>query len=318
MAESLKPAAPLPSKPALIHNPRSHRNRGRDVDLPAGLLVAEPATPEELDATIADFAQRKVDLIIVSGGDGTLRDILGLLPKYYGEHWPAFALIRAGNSNSIAIDVGSIRPGRSAIRRILDCTAQQRWSRETARAPMMVSWPDGGRAPVFGFFMGAAALTRATQFAQTKVAAGGRLSVVLTLMVTLWQCVSGDSEWLAGDRMSLCVDAAAAQTRNRFLFIATSLHKIMLRIWPFWDYGDRPIHYVDIDAHPQAFGRSLLPLLFGRPTTFMRRNGYHSGGAERMSLQMDSSLIIDGEAFEPDAQGRFEITTGPQIRFLSP
>ncbi len=317
MAESLTPAAL--HKPALIHNPRSHQNLQRALTIPPELLAATPADHEQLRATLADFAQQGVDLLIVSGGDGTLREILGLLPSTFGERVPAFALIAAGNSNSVAIDVGATAPGPRALQAILDAVRSGRWSREVRRPPLAVCWPDGSRDTVYGFFMGAAALTRATQYEHENVHAGGRLSVVFTLMATFAQCLRGDSDWLHGNWMSLGVDGDAPVEGKRFLFVATSLHRIMLRLWPFWDDAAGPFRYVEIDAHPPRLGSALLPLLFGKPTQWMRRSGaYRSRNASRLSLRLDSPLIIDGEAFAPDSNGRVEVDTAAPIRFLSP
>lgn len=317
MAEPLN--APSPRRPALIHNPRSHQNRLRALRVPAELPAASPPTPEALRETLRDFAARGIDLLIVSGGDGTLREILGLLPETYGEHWPAFVLIAAGNSNSVARDVGEVAPKSGTLERILAAVHSGRWSREVRRAPLVVSWPDGSRAPVYGYFMGAAALTRATLYERENVKAGGRLSVILTLIATFMDCIFGGSSWLQGDRLALTVDGAPPREGARFLFIATSLTRLMLRLWPFWNDAAGPLRYVEIDAHPPRLGRALLPLLFGRPTRRMIASGaYRSAAARRLSLRLDTPLIVDGDVFEPDSDGRVDITTGPLVRFLSP
>jgi hypothetical protein len=317
VAESLSSTA---LAAALIHNPRSHRNRSIQLSIPPELPSAVPATTDELRTALAGFAERGTRLLIVSGGDGTLRDILGLLPETFGANWPRIALIAAGNSNSVAIDVGSISPGPNALQRVLLAAKQDRWSREVHRPAITLRWPDGSRDPVFGFFMGAAALTRATQYARENVETGGRWSVITTLIATFYRCIFGGSDWLNGSQMSIAYDDRPALEGRRFLFVSTSLHTIMLHIWPFWNDGDGPLRYVEIDAHPRRLGRSLFPLLFGRPTKWMRSagSGYRSGAATRMRLQLDSPLIVDGEAFAPDRDGRVDVEAGPVVHFVSP
>lgn len=317
MAESLSVAA---LGAALIHNPRSHLNRSATLSIPPELPSAVPETPEALREALADFAKRGVELLIVSGGDGTLREILCLLPETFGDHWPRIALIAAGNSNSVAIDVGSISPGPKALQRVLAAAQSKQWSREIHRPCIALRWPDGSRDPVFGFFMGAAALTRATQYARERVESGGRLSVIITLIATFYNCLRGNSDWLEGSPMSITYDSQPAAESRRFLFVATSLHTIMLHIWPFWNDAAGPLRYVEIDAYPRKLGRSLLPLLFGRPTKWMRSagSGYRSGAAKRMRLKLDTQLIVDGEAFTPDRDGRVDVEAGPVVHFVSP
>ncbi|MDB5968144.1 MAG: Diacylglycerol kinase family enzyme [Hydrocarboniphaga sp.] len=300
---------------ALIHNPRSRLNRRLAVHLPSGLLSASPTTEGELFASLAEYAHREVDLLMVSGGDGTLRDVVTLLPRAYGDvPLPAIALLAAGNANLVASDVGACRSQRDALSRLSDAAAQGRWRRDELRHPIAVQ--RRGEQPVLGFFMGAGALNRATRYNHDHVRSDGGLSVAITIAVSMWRAVRGVGDWAAGDWMSISADGAVAREGKRFLFLASSLQSLMLGLWPFWGSGG-PMRYLDIDAYPEKLGRSLLPLVRGRPTPAMLESSYHSSGASRILLKTQGPMIIDGEPFAA-ADGEFLLSPGPALRFVSP
>ena len=96
----------------LIVNPLSRRNRDGVAplleDLP-DLLVAAPASLAELREVLADFARQEVGLVIISGGDGTVREVLTALVPAYGAALPALAVVPSGNANLIAADAALYR-----------------------------------------------------------------------------------------------------------------------------------------------------------------------------------------------------------------
>jgi len=305
----------------LIHNPRSQRNRGRRFGADAAqLLRAEPSTHDELAATLAEFARREVSLLLISGGDGTVRDVLTALPVAYATQLPRLALLSSGNANLIASDVGSAGHSEAALQRVLAAAGSERFRRRITRPALTLSWPDQAHTPVRGFFMGAAALSRATRYAHEQVLSGGvkySASVAVTVFAAFKQTLRGQGEWRDGEAMNISVDETAPRVGARFIFLATTLHKLVLGLWPFWG-GGGPLRYVDIDAPPPRLGRSLLPLLSGHPTRRMLAEGYRSGGAHHIRLQLHEPVLVDGEAFAPGPSGVIELSAGPEFEFLTP
>ena len=313
----------------VIRNPRSQRNRkaAHSPSLPAGMQLAEPATPAALAETLRQFAAQGIAHLMIDGGDGTLRDVLGLLPQAYGEVWPTLSLCASGNTNLAAANVGAFRHGPQALaqlRATLDGLAPERLSQCRV---MEVRWPDGSRPPVFGFFVGCAGYTRGVQMATGALRERGWFhgwAVAGTLVAAAWQVITGaaDSDWQRGSPMTLAVDEGAAEAAPRFVFLATSLDRLMLGLWPFWSKAGAhpaPLHWLDIRAPAPRFGRALPSLLRGRPSPWIRANSaYHSGTATSLRLTLAEPLIIDGEPYGADAQGQIELCAGPLLRFHAP
>lgn len=308
----------------LIHNPRSQRNRrGEPLRIPPELPHASPATQAELLDVLREFAAQEIDLVIVSGGDGTLREVTSLLPQAYGERLPRLSLLAAGNANVVAADVGTAGSGNAALEQVVKAVRDDRFSRREIRPLLRVRWPGLATSPVLGFVAGAAVLTRATRHANEKVLTHGvthKASVLVTVLNAVWRAARGRPGWLGAEAMEIAIDNADALVGARFLFFSTTLHKLMLGFWPFWggEGSIAPLRYLDIGSPPRRLWRSLWRLLHGRPSAFMLANGYRSGRAGCIRIRCPDPLIIDGEVFEPGADALVELDVGPDVEFLTP
>ena len=56
--------------------------------MPARVLVAAPSTQEALAETLTDFAKAGIELLVIDGGDGTIRDVLTRRGQRLGRRWP--------------------------------------------------------------------------------------------------------------------------------------------------------------------------------------------------------------------------------------
>lgn len=312
----------------LIRNPYSQRNKGVGGDRAAqaaallGFYFSEPATPQELHETLADFARSGVDILCVDGGDGTVRDVLTALPAAYGDAPPRLAILAAGKTNLIAADVGTTGHGAKGLERLLAAVKDGSLGRHTVRRPILsLHWPDGEHRDVRGMFMGAGAFTRGTDLANAAIHKAGftqEIAVVLTMAGVLGRALVGNDRhgWLAGEDFGGAIDDGTMRDGSRFLFLATTLHRLIMGLWPFWDHGDRPLRYLDVAARPPGLLFALPRLMKGRPGAAMRAgDAYRSGGADRIELRLTRPLIMDGETYPA---GRVILSAHDSITFVQP
>lgn len=313
---------------ALLRNPLSRRNRdGRaqawDSDA-ADLIRAEPEGRGALREALSEFERREVGLVIVDGGDGTVREVLTALPEAYAECLPAIAVLASGTTNLIAADVGAGRSDPAAVALLA------RFGREGAaqapfqrRAMLEVEWPDGSHPTVRGMFLGAGAFTRATDLSM-KLVRQGRVDegagVAATLLSAMAQTVVGPERerWLQGDPLRLAVDDTAPAEGPRFLLLATTLQKLLLGLWPFWGEGEGELRWLDIAAPPKRLAAALPAVLRGRPRPWMAEAGYLSGRARSMDLTLSEPFVVDGEHFDPGPGGEVRVRAGPIVDFVVP
>ena len=304
-------STPAPKRIGLIINPRSHANKTKPTDF-AEVLARYPevqsASPNglpELQETLSGFAADGVTLLIVCGGDGTLRDVVSALPLAFPDDLPEIAILSAGNTNLAARVLGSAGSDSAALEKLLAAAAANQLTRKVCPL-LQVSWPDEPtRAPIMGFLFGAASFTEVKRVANAAVHRSGLrhgLEVAVTVTLTALRAILGrDAAIKKGWPMTLTVGDRPAIDGQRMLVMATTLDSLMLGLWPFWGKGQGGIRWLDIDASPRRLAAGLANMLMHRPKPWMLRGGYRSGRGNSLRLMLTQPFILDGEAFEPRA-----------------
>ena len=101
----------------VIRNTRSHRNTGREQGEAPGAEVILESTQKrrELYDVLDRFAQKGVDYLAISGGDGTVRDVLTGGAEIFGDDWPTLIVLPKGKTNALATDLGAPADWRLAL-----------------------------------------------------------------------------------------------------------------------------------------------------------------------------------------------------------
>lgn len=315
------PARPLPLV-GVIRNMRSHRQSPALPDWSgrATLLVETPEKRSELQDVLAQFAERRVDYIVVVGGDGTVRDVLTCGAGYFGESWPPLIVVPSGKTNALAVDLGL--PARWTLEEALEAIAGGRIEQRRA---LIVAQRDNTDARVQGFVFGAGAYASAIHLGQRAHEKGAfnNLAVAVTVLWAFLQTVFGKAEnvWRRGTAMRVCDDAGRelphsgfGRPDERHLIFASTLTRFPAGIRPFGNLGEG-LRAAVIDNT----NRGLLlriPLVFrGLISERLRHFGYHVIEAEALQLDISERFILDGEAFPA---GRYQLSLGPKLRFVVP
>lgn len=312
----------------VIYNPRSHRNLGADFDcdLSPHVHIARPREREQLPVALADFARKNIDLLVINGGDGTVRDVLTCGQSIFGEDWPAIAVLPKGKTNALTVDLGV--PDDWSLQDAIDALDH---GGRVHRRPITVAARDERRKPeeisrVAGFVLGAGAFTLATRAGQSahKLGAFNSMVVAVTGLWALLQSLfAGRSNpWRKGARMRIGLGASDAPMAHsgqgdpamRQLLFATTLERLPVGIKPFGALksGLKIVAFDQISRRTTA----LIPLaLLGRLRGSLRERGIHQLAATQFSLAIDDQFILDGEAFPP---GEYRIDQGPELAFVTP
>ena len=307
----------------LITNPRSHRNRGgaRPEDGRADVLSFAPRTREELRDVLAMFAQRRIDLLAIDGGDGTVRDVLTCAGDAWRSAWPDIALLPSGKTNALAVDLGV--PARWSLD---DALTAARRGRVVRRRPLEIENSAAPGVAVRGFIFGAGAFVTATALAQRTHRAGAfdGVAVGLALAWGIGQTLFGNdgSDWRRGSRITLRYADRATRMHgsrpdgsdDRYLMVASTLHRLPLGIKPFGPPRGG-LKTLVVDAPPRRLGTSLAPLLAGSQSPALDANGYHRIDTESVAIDIATSFILDGETFPP---GSYLLREAQPLRFVAP
>ncbi|MEO6387300.1 MAG: acylglycerol kinase family protein [Croceibacterium sp.] len=306
----------------VIRNPRSHRNAGDSPDWTGRdtVLVETPDRRSELLAILARFAERRVDYLVIDGGDGTIRDVLTCGAGVFGNLWPTLVVLPNGKTNALAADLGLPRHWSLAdALRAIDS------GRVQARRPVVVSRRDKPDAQVQGFVFGGGIFTASVGLAQTAHKRGvfDALAVGITTLWTVTQALFGRPGNLWRRNTSMRVyDANGAdlphsegeRADSRFFILASTLTRFPAGLRPFADV-EGPIRMALVDSARKGLLLRLALLFRGVLSEGLRRRGYHVFGRDRYGIDIDDRFILDGEAFPA---GRYNLSLGPKLRFVVP
>lgn len=295
----------------VIWNRRSHRNqtRGGRNPLPADVMDIVPEDPGDLFAGLRRMAAEDVELVIVDGGDGTVREVLTRLPEAFGGRWPRLGLVPNGKTNALALDLGV--PVATTLDDVIAAARAGKAGRR--RACLEIMRPGQTLPERRGFLFGLGAFVRGTEMAQKNHSVGliDNAAVAVTLAgAAVRTLLGGDDEpWRRGERVT-----HLGETRDWFLILASTLEHLPLGVKPFGP--PRPgMKLLSVEAPPQRLLRALPAVLAGRPDAWLAESGYRRDTLAACDLSFEGPFILDGEAFEG---GRLSLRQGEALEFVVP
>jgi hypothetical protein len=308
---------------ALIRNPNSTGNiagaRGGCGTFPSAVQVIDCRALDDLSANLAAARAAGAEIVLIDGGDGTVRETLSRLPEIWGDALPQVGIVPRGNTNLIAREVGGL-VAADAVSEILRRRAAGEALPTRRRRILKVAYPAGERATLRGFMLGWGAYATATCIAQEEVAASGPRQVVLTVLSTIRRTLIGAERRALrrGVATRLAIDGAQAREGPRLIGLATTLQGPLVGgLNPFWGEGEGAIRWLDVRAPGRWLPLAAPGALFGRPQRWMKRAGYASGRATRLAVGIDTPFIMDGEIFPPPTGGALTLSADEEIAFIS-
>ncbi|MEL7030084.1 MAG: diacylglycerol kinase family protein, partial [Pseudomonadota bacterium] len=193
----------------------------------------------QLGRVLSDMNRKKVDTLILAGGDGTLQAVFtDAINNRRFDNAPGYVALPCGMTNVIAADCGlQGDPARSLDRFLI--RRQKGEVRPLRRSLLSVS--TDGSAPVYGFFLGAGAFCSAVDFSRARVQSKGvKRTVALVASVAGYVAKVAANPAGTIDPIELDVvdpssdDKRRDASRLRSIYLATTLSKLGGGIYPFW------------------------------------------------------------------------------------
>ncbi|MFV0625286.1 diacylglycerol/lipid kinase family protein [Sphingomonas sp. ac-8] len=303
----------------IISNSRSHRNRTRgteSVTAPADtadLFYRGPRTLPALAQTLREFRDAGIELLVVDGGDGTVRDVLTCAHGIFAGKLPRIAVVPSGKTNALALDLGL--PADWSVQDALEASVH---GRTAARSPVEILRGDAVQPELCGFLFGAGAFVRATELAQRTHTAGAfnSFAVGLSLFWGIAQTLFGGhaNDWRAGAPMRLQLDDATPAERNFYILFSSTLERLPLKLKPFGPVR-AGLKVLAVDAPPKHLARAVPALLRGSQAAWLETAGYRRHDVGAFTLTLDGGFILDGELYEG---GTLTVRQGTPLQFVTP
>jgi diacylglycerol kinase (ATP) len=296
----------------VIWNQRSHRNKGAGrAPLPDDVLDIVPEQESQLFAGLRRLAAEGVELVVIDGGDGTVREVLTRLPEAYGGRYPMLAIVPNGKTNALALDLGV--PLGACLEDIL--AAARSGKAPKKRHCLEVLRPDQALPERRGFLFGLGAFVRGTQLAQKNHDRGffDNAAIGVTLAGAAGRTLFGgpDEPWRRGESVDL---SFMPGRRDWFLVLASTLKRFPLGLKPFGEPHEG-LKVLSIEAPPRRLIRAVPAILQGRSAPWLAQDGYRRDDLTAFDLSFPGDFVLDGEMFEG---GELSLRQGPELEFVIP
>jgi len=298
----------------LIWNQHSHRNRGSGgpAPLPEDVIDIVPEQPSHLMAGLKRLAAEGVELVVIDGGDGTIREVLTRLPEAFEGRLPRLAVLPNGKTNALALDIET--PIGTTLEDIL---ASVEARKPTKRRQCLEVLRAGEAAPERrGFLFGIGAFVRATKLAQKNHGKGffDNAAVGITIAGGLVRTVLGGAgdRWRRGEAARLSY--MGPDSAPRFLVMASTLKRFPMGFKPYGEPREG-LKVLTVDAPPRRLLSALPRIIKGDDSSWLADHGYRRDDLTSFDIRWDGDFVLDGEPYKG---GDLTVRRGPSLEFVIP
>jgi len=316
---------------ALLNNLRaghSSKRVGRVLDLLRAYPHVQHVETEDtlaLPEALAQLARRRVDLLVINGGDGSVNHALTeILENRVFDELPMVAPLRGGRTNMTGLDLGASRDPVRGLEAVLRAAEEGRLEERIVRRPVLRVTSNRRPGAHYGMFFGAGMIHRAIGLTHRMFPTGRSQGVlgagIVTAMLIARNAIR-PHEPKAGiirpDKAQVSLDGWPAPHSEWSLLIASSLRRLFLRMQPFWGEGPGGVRFTGIAVGARHKRRAALGVLRGRPRDFVTpENGWVSRNAERVELRFDCGFTIDGEIYAPEPDECVTVAADRRLAFV--
>ena len=298
---------PSQIRPGVIINPASGANRRRPVQAQRlssmfGVPVRETVTPAEVSSALEYFSAGNVNVVVVSGGDGTVQAVhTALFAHEPFNILPPLVVARAGTANMTAGDIG-VRDSLPDILRKITGETETCNMRLATRDILKLNIP--GQGTFCGMFFTTAGICDVMIYFHERLHGRGLLGlpgIILVFLKFLSASLAEKGSFGMGSkRIELELGNAPAITEDFMIFMVTTLHRLVFGIKPFRrEQGRGPLRLSALTRHPQKLWRELPGIVRGRPSSrVVRKNGYWLAATDMIKLKLQGTVALDGEMYD--------------------
>lgn len=296
----------------LIWNQHSHRNRGAGrspAPLPEDVIDIVPEQPSHLMQGLRRFADEGIELVVIDGGDGTIREVLTRLPEAFDGRLPKLAVLPNGKTNALALDIET--PLGATLEDILASAeagkpAKRRQCLEVVR---------DGCVERRGFLFGMGAFVRATKLAQKYHGRGwfDNAAIGVTMAGAFARTVLGGAgdRWRRGETADLSL---APGEQAWFLVMASTLKRFPMGFQPYGEPREG-LKVLAVNAPPRRLLSAAPLIMRGGDAPWLAGAGYHREDPEDFGILWNGDFVLDGE---PYRGGALTVRQGPSLEFVIP
>ncbi len=269
------------------------------------VLLQNVQSPEDIHGALAEFGSKKVNLLVINGGDGTVQAVLTDLFNHSPFATPPQLMVLAGGTtNMIAGDVGVLGNQEQILQRLLQWIQTGKGKVTRTRRPILrLTVP--GHETKYGMFFGAASISQGTQYYHNNLHSNGLHGfpgICMTILRFLWAITLQRDRVVTPTEIQVRLNNQPAKKDDYMLLFVSTLDRFFFGLRPFWGTEKGQLKFTAVKSRARYLLR-VLPLL-ARGHTAQKgtpENGYSSHNVDEVVLYLADSVVLDGELYTPES-----------------
>jgi len=310
----------------IILNPSARINKKKTANIIEELkeifgnnaIVRPTSDKEEIPEVIKDFHKESIKFLLISGGDGTICNVLTSYINLFGQdELPIIVPLMGGTINMIGSDVGLRENQLSVCRKLDEIINKKKKIPITERGLLKVNDRNLSQSN-YSFTWIDGLLYRFMIDYYTK-GAGVQVASMLTIKIILMSLA--DSENGIFKQIDSSVHIDKKELPNKHVFIISSCLKRF--VFGFNIFNDKPEPGISFNTvymrEPYLRkSRHKIPLGLYRGLKSDDSGDFINQAVKNLRIEGNKGYIIDGEIYEHDEETEIIINPGPKVKFFSP
>ena len=317
---------PVAGPVGLISNPTSGHNRDQfdgihsTISQYPGIHHRITHSQADIADALRDLAALDIRVLAINGGDGTVSAILGeLLEREFFATPPLIAVLPGGTANMNAGDIGVRGSLNKAVVRFCQWSKGDRETADNiAQRALLRVVTETTQPPRYGMFLGGGAIIHGTEYAHKEIHSRGLrddFSLALGTLRTVWGVLRDDPAFNRHVTITLTLDNRVPVQYDTLILAVSTLQRLAFGMRPFWSREPGDIRLTLMEQGCTRFARTFFSIVCGRPNrNAIPALGYNSHNANRITLEMDGKINLDGELLQ--VAGTVEIRASATLEFL--
>jgi hypothetical protein len=177
---------------------------------------------------------------------------------------------------------------------------------------------DTTQPPNYGMFLGGGAVVHGTEYAHKEIHSRGLrddFSLALGTVRTVWGVLRDDPAFNKHIAITLTLDDRTPTKHDTLILVVSTLQRLSFGMRPFWSREPGAIRLTLMEQGCTRFARTFFSIIRGRPNrNAIPASGYNSHNANRITLEMEGKINLDGELLQ--VAETVEINISATLEFL--
>lgn len=307
--------------PSARINSKSHTNIVEELKIIFGDTAMICPTNDEGETTDAIKVLKEEDtkFLLISGGDGTICNVLSTLINIWGKkNLPIIVPLMGGTINMIATDVGLGEDQLSVCRMLKSVIYNNKKIPITQRGLLEIK--DSNISQIKYGFTWIDGLLYKFMLDYYNQGAGVQVASMLAIKTILMSIADTDNEIFKPVDSIVDIDNQQLANKGHIFIISSCLKKFVFGFNIFHDKTEPGLNFNTVYMREPFLKQSKHKIPLGLYTGLKsdEKGDFINKAVQHLRIQRNKGYIIDGEIYEHDKETEIIIKSGPKLDIFSP